>query len=769
MITPSRSSPQNVGHRTGFVLGLVVFICLIMIGCAGYLKTELDQAEAILAAPDAAINSDQESFDKLRRSLGYSGFVGLAQNFAMTHDPAALPDMRSQLKTANDLITRLPDRTSSEVRHDLQFIATTFDEAYQKAEKSTSDTTVTFNGSDMLPLYAALPVLDARITSAAAVNRLNAQTHLQFWAMLLMFVSWGSLIIASAMSVGIYLSLRDRNSAPLRALVQSVKNMAHGDMHTSIWGMERADTVGELARTVDLARYHFSQLPDMSLLSDQGPVRIRFEGNTKSMFEAMMHLITRDSEQVRAQATSLSEAVTNQQKMIAQMSAQIEGLLHNILERGQDGNQQIRHVLQDMMGSAQSLKNAQEHAADQLNRIVPFLQERAQGIAEITQITGKQVSQVLQSLIITERAIKTSADQSDEAIKKLSSTADDLGGRLFGAVNLLQASGKVLAETTESTQSRLNEAIERLSQTVVPAPTPHMIDIPGDAPSKEETDLAPRIEIVIKSLEATQKQLENRLDEQTQAAKAQIDLLTTHSTSLLAQTATTTQTLSSAADHLRGEQAKFDETVTNISGKLNSLGERLEHQANEAFTKMGERSTQPEVPQDNTLLTSIGLQIAELNEKLSSLDKKTMSAAREVTPQQAATSNNLLLEIKSGFETTVRSLTEMREQLTNLVINVQTQVPQALPSSDNWQIIAGQIETTRITLTQQITQQIDRIEMRLNTLNSKVGTAEPNLPRDAQEQMEQQTQILTELVATLGVLDAHMQQLKTDMNHARRS
>ena len=77
------------------------------------------------------------------------------------------------------------------------------------------------------------------------------------------------------------------------------------------------------------------------------------------------------------------------------MSSQIETVLHNILQRGQDGNQQVRQVLEDMLGSASSLKHAQEHAADQLNRIVPFLQERAHGLSEITQITGKQVAQVL--------------------------------------------------------------------------------------------------------------------------------------------------------------------------------------------------------------------------------------------------------------------------------------------------------------------------------------------------------------------------------------
>jgi len=91
------------------------------------------------------------------------------------------------------------------------------------------------------------------------------------------------MIIASALAAGIYLTLRDRNSAPLRALSQSVKNMARGDMRTPIWGMERQDTLGELARAVDMARFQFSQLPDMAVMSDQGPVRLRFEGTAALM------------------------------------------------------------------------------------------------------------------------------------------------------------------------------------------------------------------------------------------------------------------------------------------------------------------------------------------------------------------------------------------------------------------------------------------------------------------------------------------------------
>jgi hypothetical protein len=59
MTAPVRPVSHSVGRFTGLVLGLVVFVCVIMIGIAGYLKYELDRAESVLAAPEAA-SGDQD-------------------------------------------------------------------------------------------------------------------------------------------------------------------------------------------------------------------------------------------------------------------------------------------------------------------------------------------------------------------------------------------------------------------------------------------------------------------------------------------------------------------------------------------------------------------------------------------------------------------------------------------------------------------------------------------------------------------------------------
>jgi DNA repair exonuclease SbcCD ATPase subunit len=392
--------------------------------------------------------------------------------------------------------------------------------------------------------------------------------------------------------------------------------------------------------------------------------------------------------------------------------------------RAVGGDKEVRQALGNMVASAQNLKHAQEHAADQLNRIVPYLQERAQGLSDITQLTGKQVGQILQSLMLSERALKTSAEHSEDAIKKLSSTADGLGERLFGAVNLLQASGKVLAETTEKTQSRLDEAIGKLVIPATPAPAP--------MPAADNAS-APRIGAVVAELEAMQVRLKDLLAEQTEAARVHIDLLTTQSNGLLTQTLTASQSMMSAADRLRDEETKLDLAIAGAARRLEELVDRLEQEAGDSY---GKGMTAGPGAEDQNRFRELGGQIALLSDKLTTLGQglaQGMESLRKA-PAPAA----------SAPADTSSLSAQLRDQ---------------------WFQMAAQIEATRTGLAETITQQIARVEARLAQLNTapQAPSADSETLRDAQQQMEQQTQILTELVATLGVLDAHMQDIRSQV------
>ncbi|MER2520905.1 MAG: hypothetical protein ABTQ34_09525 [Bdellovibrionales bacterium] len=612
-------------------------------------------------------------------------------------------------------------------------------------------------------------ILNSLATTSNDINadsvtaaRQAALANSQMWSTFLTLASWLSLMIATALTAAMFLIVRARHATPMQALVQSVKNLASGDMRTAIWGMERQDTVGELARAIDMARYQLSQIPDLTILSEQGPLRLRFEGDSRSVFEAMMRIVSKDSEQVHKHATLLAETAKSQQEMLTSFGPRIQNALRAIEEQTVMGQTQARQSLQAAMSIAASLKSAQEHATDQLNRLVPYMQDRAQGMTEITQIAGKQVSQVVQSLAQTERALRQSAEQSGAVVEKLSKSADHLGERMFGAVNLLQASGKVLAEVSEKTQSKIQDVVARLSKDF------ETLRLQGLANAQARADqTSPRLEAAVSALENTRTRLQDVLAEQSKAAKAQIELLLTQSGGLLTQSATASQTMSTVSDHMRTEQMRFNEAVINFATRMDELGHRLEQQAQK---KPSENDTQASINQtaQEEIRASLGAmagQIVGVSERLS-----VLTSALQNTPHEAPIRNDrVIADIESGFASLELTLSEMRGQLDDMARNVR-----AMPASvsnalrDNWQQVTAQIETTREGLTQIIMQQIDRLSSRLENLANDQSANSPtpqesaaeNIKLIEHEQMEQQVQVLSELVATLGVLDAHMQDLR---------
>jgi hypothetical protein len=271
--------------------------------------------------------------------------------------------------------------------------------------------------------YPPPPDFDPAKIKANADARTKATMQMRYWAMLLTLATWFSLIVAAACAAGIYLVLKDRRSAPMRALAQSIQNMARGDMRTAIWGIERQDAVGELARAVDMARYHFSQMPDVSLMSEQGPVRLRFEGGARSLFEAMMRAFSTDAEKIREQSSSLAASVSGHKDAIEALSAKVETILGDIAAHGKDGDKLVMQAVREMAGGAENLKNAHAHAADQLTRLIPVIEDRARGLTEITQLAGKQLTHTLQSLASSEISLKSNAEKAKETLGKLSGTA----------------------------------------------------------------------------------------------------------------------------------------------------------------------------------------------------------------------------------------------------------------------------------------------------------------------------------------------------------
>jgi len=301
-------------------------------------------------------------------------------------------------------------------------------------------------------------------------------------------------------------------------------------------------------------------------------------------------------------------------------------------------------------------------------------------------------------------------------VRKLASSTGELGEQLFGAVSLLRAGGKVLTETAENTQSRLNEAISLLVQSETSL---RQMLVQGFEPlgtlrtsaAEQETareDQTKRLEVIVNGFEAAQRKLEEYFTQQAQAAGAQTEKLAT---------------------------------------ALDDIGERIEQRIAESLSRA------------ESMMQGV--------DKLSELSGQMNAAVERLTALESGASDNLLLEIKSGFEVTTRSIARLREEFVESALSGEMPAGGAMASAEPaWEKVIEQVVAANDSFASAINQQIDRVEKRIIVMDKR-STASSSAssggmsPEEAQTQLRQQAQVLSELASALGSIDAHMQEMRS--------
>jgi hypothetical protein len=536
---------------------------------------------------------------------------------------------------------------------------------------------------------------------------LLAERDLHVWSLSLTLISWISLILTAGLITSTYLILQRRQSPALRALSQSITNLARGDMQTPIWGIERHDPVGELARAVDLARYHFSQLPDMSLLSDQGPVRIKFEGGTRTLFEAMMQQITAQAGRIGDEAADLAASAASQHKVISELPVRLNAAMEQLQTYGRTNAQVIQNAAQGLTS-----------ASGQLDKLVPFMQSRAQSMAEVTQIAGTQVTTVLRNLLETEHTLRDSTGKSQVAVDALASQTKDIGERIFAALNLLQASGKVLNETTEVSQSRLKE----------------MLDLLGTNGSK---------------FDAVIGRVEQRL-EATVNAEANLSTLSERTSSNSERLDNVLQSITERHDKL-GEQIshaaqKLDEIVVGVEGARTAMSEALQN-----------------ISRDGSLLGSVFQELKTGNEQVLAKLTRTSETGHEVVQHLSERSEAILQQLHERLASQTQQNQDMTAVAAATTKTLSNTVGVLEQAQDKFQNIharfADALDHMGGALERQVVATFGKTEALAQQSHDKLSALTASV-----DQALQRLTVLGQLTSTLGTVAGQLGQIIPSLN-----
>ncbi len=495
----SASEPKNgTSLRSSFFLTFFLLLCFAMTGTAGYVKMQLDKAEIDLSAPDKTFSTEAHLYEKTILNLGYGGFLGAAQTYMGKMDRAALGQMRQYYETANEAALTASKNASVPVRRDVKAVMDLYKKIVVLAETGGDALSSGITQSDLMMASGAMATLNARLQTIQAQNKMGAQSAFKQWSLALMLVAWAAILLATGLALWAFSAQEKQLKAPIKTLVQSIANMTKGNLNKSIWGLERSDEIGNLARAIDIARLYFLQIPDISIVESNGTTRLKFDGESRSMFQNMMNDVKNHFEGIAKRTNDYSDEVTLHQEKLAEMNAHVKELLEEF-EQQDDLRETIVKSLscaledaatslassqekgvQKLCASTESLLTAQENSAKKINeisrsmtvtqgkgiqqieQIIPSMQNRLQNMEQLSQQASTQISQSLGSLLKAEKTLHDTSSQGQQSIKQLASATGQMGEHMFAALNLMQASGKQFNDSTDSVRMRLSEAIETL-------------------------------------------------------------------------------------------------------------------------------------------------------------------------------------------------------------------------------------------------------------------------------------------------------------------
>lgn len=291
-------------------------------------------------------------------------------------------------------------------------------------------------------------------TDKDALGEISRSAHL---LTVLLCCAAGAMLLFMAAGFALY---RACYAAPLRKLEESCREFAANDLKPLLWGTDRADAIGNLARTIQTLRGAIIRLSDMVVEDAHGGTsHIRFEGRSADVFNNLMETLKASVAEMQEQGTQLGTITELSGSKLQHLSGALEDKVAG-LESAIDASRMQLAGLQDEWTGR--LHTAQEQHGQLLGNAKHLVDKFTHDMHTLNQVavaTGQRVATTLQTLTASDRDIKRAAQQSMEASSVFARQAADLTEKLMAATSLLKASGKVMSETTETTRTRLMEAV----------------------------------------------------------------------------------------------------------------------------------------------------------------------------------------------------------------------------------------------------------------------------------------------------------------------
>ncbi|MBI1211715.1 MAG: HAMP domain-containing protein [Alphaproteobacteria bacterium] len=430
-----------------------ISVAALLILCGAYYIGYVGQLQRELSGPGSVSERVGARIATIEHSLGHNGFLKSYRAYWLG-DAAAHTDLvgraREAARAANEL-TKLEGGAAA--AREVEAIVNVFSQTAELAPEAPPSGLrgVSDDATKVLPSAAQLETNYLSLT--AALDRLSETeraTTLQALGLMLdrsQAIILIVLVLLTGGLIGGAWLMRSRVIHPLQVLERSLSGAAEGALGPRIWGTERRDEIGSLARAGEALRRNLSELPALKTMASQGEVHLTLDGPGAVVFEKL-------TAQVNAAADALQiasgKASATQRIEIKAAIAQLSQASNEVRTAANALRGDFSQIIENVRASSQTLASAAAEGAHRVDEVAGRFVHGGDELAHIAARANERIGAMLAELSATAQGLRQASEASEAA-----QVSDTMRTAISGDL-------RAITDTVNSAADKVRDEVTRL-------------------------------------------------------------------------------------------------------------------------------------------------------------------------------------------------------------------------------------------------------------------------------------------------------------------